>query len=145
MSRVPISRSLPLALALALVAAAPAQANWERQTTHSVQQTTLNASQQSDLQRTSLTAVAASGIAASAPLIQQGAWNPAVIYSPAVQGGTFSLLLTSEAAGSVSSHSVSRSPNRLEASRQPDGRLQAGPGSSASEVQLTVTQTYSVF
>lgn len=139
-----MSRSLPIALALAL-AAAPAQANWQRQTTHSVQQTTLNTSQQSDLQRTSLTAVAASGIAASAPLIQQGGWNPAVVFSPAIPGGTFSLLLTREEAGTVSSQGVSRSPNRLEVTRQADGRLQAIPGSSASEVQLSVTQIYSVF
>lgn len=144
MSRVPMSRSLPIAVALAL-AAAPAQANWERQTTYTVQQTTLNTSQQSDLQRTSLTAVAASGIAVSAPLIQQGAWNPAVLFSPAIPGGTFSLLLTREEAGTVSSQGISRAPNGLEVSRQPDGRLQAGPGSSASEVQLSVTQTYSVF
>lgn len=150
-----------LALTAALLAQAllapSARANWQRQTIQQVQQTTLNASQQADFQRASLNAVAATAITASAPLMEQGQWNPAVTYSPTVDGGTFSLLLTSQSAdpepppsfdainAPASSRSASLAPNLLEGSIQPDRSLQAGPGSTASEVQLSITQTYTVF
>ncbi|MEB3276091.1 MAG: hypothetical protein VKM92_03900 [Cyanobacteriota bacterium] len=136
---------------------APARANWQRQTIQQLQQTTLNATRQAEFQRSGLQAVAASGIRATAPLIEQGQWNPAVGYLPALPGGVFSLQLSSQAAdpeapvsfdapsATAGRRSTSVAPNLLEASIQPDGSLRAGPGSAASEVRLTVTQTYSVF
>lgn len=147
----------PALLAVAALAPAAASANWQRQTTQQLQQTTVNSAQQAEVQRSSLTAVAATGITASAPLIQQGQWNPAVLYTPSVDGGVFSLLLTSQPAdpeppasfdainSPASGRSASVAPNRLAATVQPDGSLQAGPGASASELKLTITQTYTVF
>jgi hypothetical protein len=130
-----------VALALPL---APVRADWSRQTVRTIQQTTGNSSESLTLQRSSLNAVAASGIRAGAPLIEQGQWNDAVPYRPASEGGAFSLTLTSEPAGTTQ-RSLSIAPNQLEGSLQPDGRLRAGPGTTASEVQLSILQTYSVF
>lgn len=135
----------PLGLAFVLLGSRPACADWSRQTTRSLQQTTLQTSEQRTYPQASFTAVAATGLQASAPLIEQGQWNPAAVLSPAQSGGTFSLLLTHEAADGPPSLQRSVAPNRLDGRLLPDGRLQAGPGASASEVQLTVTQTYSVF
>lgn len=132
---------LIIALALPL---APVRADWSRQTIRTIQQTTGNSSESLTLQRGSLNAVAASGIRASAPLIEQGRWNDAVQFRPASDGGAFSLTLTSEPAGTTQ-RSVSSAPNQLGGSLQPDGRLRAGPGSAASEVQLSIIQSYSVF
>lgn len=123
---------------------APARADWSRQTVRTIQQTTGNSSESLTLQRGSLNAVAASGSLASAPLIEQGQWNDAVRFRPASNGGDFSLTLTSEPAG-ITNRSTSSTPNHLEGHAQPDGRLRAGPGSAASEVQLSIIQTYSVF
>lgn len=132
---------LIIALTLPL---APVRADWSRQTVRTIQQTTANSSESLTLQRGTLNAVDASGIRAGAPLIEQGKWNNAVPFRPAADGGAFSLTLTSEPAG-TSQSSLSVAPNQLEGSLQPDGRLRAGPGSSASEVQLSILQTYSVF
>lgn len=155
----PISRHLALlsGLLLACSAPPPVRADWQRQSVQQLQQTTLNTMETASFQRTSLDAVAATGITASAPLIQQGQWNPAVTYSPAVEGGTFQLQLTQQRAdpappasfsaiSAVASEcSASTAANQLQVTVQPDGSLRAGPGTSASEVQLIVTQTYSVF
>lgn len=132
--------ALPFALPLA-----PARADWSRQTTQTVQQTTGNSGESLTLQRGSLNAVAASGIRASAPLIEQGQWNSAVQFSPALDGGAFSLLLNSEAAGAEASRGLTVAPNRLEGSPLPAGSLRGGPGSAASEVRLSIIQSYSVF
>lgn len=155
----PISRHLALlsVLLLACSAPPPVRADWQRQSVQQLQQTTLNTTETASFQRTSLDAVAATGITASAPLIQQGQWNPAVTYSPAVEGGTFQLQLTQQRADPAppasfsaisavaSERSASTAANQLQVTVQPDGSLRAGPGTSASEVQLSVTQTYSVF
>jgi hypothetical protein len=111
----------------------------------SVQQTTASSSESLTVQRSSLNAVAASGAHAGAPLIEQGQWNPAVPFTPSVDGGSFSLSLHSESAGVEASRSFSVAPNRLEGGPLPDGSLQGGPGAAASDVRLSIIQTYSVF
>jgi len=132
-------------LALLGLPLTPARADWSRQTMQSVQQTTASSSEGLTLQRSNLHAVAASGVRAGAPLIEQGQWNPAVPFSPSVDGGTFSLSLHGEAAGVDASRSFSVAPNRLEGGALPDGSLRGGPGAAASEVRLSIIQTYSVF
>lgn len=138
------ARACGLLAALALPLS-PAHADWSRQTTQTVQQTTGNTVESLTLQRGSLNAVAATGIRASGPLIEQGQWNSAVQFSPALDGGAFSLTLHSEAAGAEASRGLSVAPNRLEGSQQPDGSLRGGAGTAASEVRLSIIQTYSVF
>jgi hypothetical protein len=131
--------------ALSLLPILPARADWSRQTLQTSQQTLGNSSVAVSLQRSSLNSVAATGIQASAPLMERGQWNPSAEFLPTVSGGIFSLQLSQEEAGRPAGQSRSEAPNRLEATRPPDGRLQAGPGQAASEVQLSIIQTYSVF
>jgi hypothetical protein len=138
------SRTCWLALLLGL-SLSPARADWSRQTVQTLQQTTGNRVESTTLQPGNLTAVAGSGLRASAPLIEQGQWNPTVTFSPAVDGGAFSLQHHAESAGAEASRSLSISPNRLGGEHRPDGSLRGGPGQAASELKLTILQTYSVF
>jgi hypothetical protein len=132
-------------LALLALSLTPARADWSRLTMQSVQQTTASSSESLTLQRSNLNAVAASGVHAGAPLIEQGQWNPAVPFTPSVAGGSFSLSLHGESAGVEASRSFSVAPNRLEGGPLPDGSLRGGPGAAASDVRLSIVQTYSVF
>jgi len=153
-----LSRCLLILIVLADVQlSARAWANWERVNTRTVQETTLNSSQSTGFRRDTLNAVSALGIDANASLIQLGQWNAGVPFSPTTAGGTFSLLQSSHSAdpaplngfaalGAASSERSTRSaPNQLNGWMTPAGDLRAAPGTRASEVTITATQTLSVF
>ena len=151
------NRILLLLSLVACIAPAPAWSNWESVNTRTVQETTLNASQTASFRRDSFNAATGLGVAASAPMIQQGQWNTGVQFSPITPGGVFSLQMNRQLADpepptSTQAHSApssartsSSANNQLMGIMTPTGVLQAGPGNRASEVNLTATQTLSVF
>lgn len=132
-------------------------ANWERVTTRTVQEMTLNTSQSAVFRRETFQAVSGLAIDANASLIQQGQWNGGVQFSPTTAGATFSLLRYSQNAdpppvngfgalgGPSTERRTSSAPNQLEGWMTPSGELRAAPGVRSSEVNLTATQSLSVF
>lgn len=135
----------------------PSWANWENVNTRTVQETILNTGQTASFRRDSFNAVSGTSVSASAPLLQFGQWNTSVTFSPTSPGGAFSLLLHShpadpqpangyDALSSPSSgRTITSANNQLQGTMSPTGDLQAGPGTRASEVNLTSTHTLSVF
>lgn len=150
-------RFLLLSFGFLVVFPLPALANWENVNTRTIQETILNTIHTASFRRDSLNAVSGSSVSASAPLILQGQWNPSVTFSPTTPGGAFSLLLHShpadpqppngyDALSSPSSgRTITSATNQLQGVMTPTGDLQAGPGSRASEVNLTATHSLSVF
>lgn len=146
-----------LSLAACIALPAAAQANWERLTIRSVQETTLNATEIATFRRDAFHAASGMAVSAGAPLIQQGIWSGTTPYSPTSPGGAFSLLLLSQPADpdppssydAISSPSTGRSlnqaTNQLQGQLSPSGDLLSGPGNRASQVNLTASQTLSVF
>jgi hypothetical protein len=147
-----------LLAAAAFLAAPPAAwANWERVSIRSVQETIRNTTETATFRRETLNAAAGLAVSASAPLIQQGQWNSTVQFSPTTPGGVFSLNLLSQPADPAppnsydalsspsSGRSLRQAPNQLEGYLTPAGELRAGAGSRASEVNLTASQTLTVF
>ena len=134
-----------------------AWANWQRVTTRTVQETSLNNSQSAGFLRDSIQAVSGLAINANANLIQQGLWNSSVQFSPATAGGTFSLLQNSQSADPLppnsfaalnspsTERSTSHAPNQLDGWMTTNGVLNGAPGTHASEINLTTSQTLSVF
>lgn len=134
-----------------------ANANWQNVNTQTVQETILNTGETATFRRESLNAVSGLAVSTSAPLIQQGQWNSSATFSPTTPGGTFSLLVHSQPADSQppngydalsspsSGRSITAASNQLKGVMTPTGELQAGPGTRASEVNLTTTHTLSVF
>lgn len=145
------------AAAACFVVTPAAQANWERVTIRSVQETILNTAEAATFRRQSLNAASGTAVSASAPLIQQGQWNSTVDYRPTTPGGVFSLNLYSHPADPAppnsydalsspsSGRTIRQAPNQLEGYLTPSGDLRSGSGSRASEVNLTASQTLTVF
>jgi hypothetical protein len=146
-----------LAVSAFLVNTPAAFANWEHVNIRTVQETTLNTSESASFRRESLNAVSGLAVSASAPLIQQGQWNSTAQFSPTIPGGVFSLNLLSQPADPAppnsydalsspsSGRSLRQAPNQFEGYLTPSGDLRAGQGSRASEVNLTASQTLTVF
>lgn len=132
-------------------------ANWQNVNTRTVQETILNTGQTATFRRESLNAASGLAVSASAPLIQQGQWNTSATFAPTSPGGAFSLFLHSQPADPAppngydaltnpsSGRTITSASNQLQGVMTPTGELQAGPGTRASEVNLTATHTLSVF
>lgn len=134
-----------------------ASANWRRSTTRVVQKTFLDRGAQLKFDPQSINAVAAQGVLSDQALISNGSWNQQNTFSMQTPGQEFVLQLHEKVRGPMPSDvnvalqtapsevTLWDAPNRLSGQISKSGQLDGSSGSEASKVNLTFSQTYSVF
>jgi len=156
-----MKKNLACRLCLISVAASclsqPASANWQRVTTKVIGKTFLDQGVQLKFDPQSISAVAAQGVLSDQALITNGSWNRQNTFSMQAAGQEFVLQLHEKAAGPLPSDmnvalqtpasevTLWKRPNNLRGRMNSSGQLEASQGSEASKVELTFSQTYSVF
>ena len=135
----------------------PSSANWQRTTTRTVQETHLDRGAQLKFDPQSINAVAAQGVLSDQALMTNGSWNRQNTFSMQTPGQEFVLQLHEKVRGPMPSDvnvalqtapsevTLWDAPNRLSGQISKSGQLDGSSGSEASKVNLTFSQTYSVF
>lgn len=135
----------------------PVSANWSRSTIRVNKQTISDRGALLKFDPQSINAVAAQGVLSDQALITNGSWNPQNTFSLQTSGQEFVLKLHEKVAGPIPSDmnvalqatpsevSLWDAPNKLNSRIAKSGQLDASNGSKASKVELTFSQTYSVF
>ena len=135
----------------------PASANWQRTTTRMISKTFLDRGAQLKFDPQSINAVSAQGVLSDQALMTNGTWNRQNTFSMQAAGQEFVLQLHEKVAGPLPSDmntalqtpasevTLWEAPNRLKAKMTSSGQLEGSEGSEASKIELTFSQTYSVF